>query len=74
MLWNIINENRVEQFKEITASTPELAFVRSGDGRGPMWWAHEYGRDEIIEILRELGVSENFKDKFGATPLNLKSV
>lgn len=70
-LWELISLNRVDEFKEVLKSNPGAAHVRSEDGRGPMWWAHEYKRTGIIELLRKLKVSEKRKDKNGKTPLDL---
>lgn len=38
MLWQLISQNRVREFMEVVGNTPELAHVRSSDGRGPMFW------------------------------------
>lgn len=70
-LWELISQDRVEEFKQVVKNNPEAAHVRSEDGRGPMWWAHEYKRTAIIDILRKLKVSEKRTDKNGKTPLDL---
>lgn len=70
-LWELISQNRIDEFKELLRGNPGAAHVRSEDGRGPMWWAHEYKRTGIIEILRKLKVSEKRTDKNGKTPLDL---
>lgn len=70
-LWELISQNRIDEFKEVLRGNPGAAHVRSEDGRGPMWWAHEYKRTGIIEILRKLKVSEKRTDKNGKTPLDL---
>jgi len=70
-LWELIAHNREDEFKELIATNPASAHVRSEDGRGPMWWAHEYKRTGIIEILRKMKVSEKRTDENGKTPLDL---
>ena len=70
-LWELISQDRVDEFKEVVRNNPGAAHVRSEDGRGPMWWAHEYKRTSIIEILRKLKVSEKRTDANGKTPLDL---
>ena len=70
-LWELISQDRVDDFKELLRSNPGAAHVRSEDGRGPMWWAHEYKRTKFIEILRKLKVSEKRTDANGKTPLDL---
>lgn len=72
LLWEIISENKLKDFYDLIASNPSVPHLRSEDGRGPMWWAHEFKRDKIIDFLKVLGVSEERKDVNGITPLDLK--
>ena len=69
-LWEVISQNREDEFKELVRNNPAAAHVRSEDGRGPMWWAHEYKRTGIIDILRKMKVSEKRTDENGKTPLD----
>ena len=34
------------------AEDESSATVRAADGRGPLFWAHEAGNDEAIELLK----------------------
>jgi dolichyl-diphosphooligosaccharide---protein glycosyltransferase len=70
-IWELIAQDREAEFKELMKANPAAAHVRSEDGRGPMWWAHEYKRTGIIETLRKLKVSEKRTDQNGKTPLDL---
>ena len=70
-LWELIAQNREDEFKQLIETNPASAHVRSEDGRGPMWWAHEYKRTGIIEVLRKMKVSEKRTDENGKTPLDL---
>jgi dolichyl-diphosphooligosaccharide--protein glycosyltransferase len=70
-LWELISQNRLDEFKDLVKTNPVAAHVRSEDGRGPMWWAHEYKRAGFIEILRKLKVSESRTDQNGKTPLDI---
>lgn len=72
LLWELINANDFDSLKSLLETRPELAFVRSSDGRGPMWWAFEYRREKMIKLLMKLGVSMSEKDKDGKSPLDLK--
>jgi dolichyl-diphosphooligosaccharide--protein glycosyltransferase len=38
MLWEYIHNNQVDKIREWLEKEPWWAFVRSTDGRGPMWW------------------------------------
>ena len=71
LLWQLISEGQVEGLKQLFQQSPESPHVRSEDGRGPMWWAHEYGQDSIVDLLKSVGVTEDRKDKDGVTPLDL---
>lgn len=70
-MWELISGNRLEEMMEILADEPELAHVRSKDGRGPMFWAMEYGNEKVVRILKKVGVSTTIKDGEGLTPLDL---
>jgi len=37
LMWRLITGNQVEELRSILQDEPTLAFVRSKDGRGPMW-------------------------------------
>jgi dolichyl-diphosphooligosaccharide--protein glycosyltransferase len=70
-IWELISENKPYELRDLIAESPTVPHVRSEDGRGPMWWAHENGRTNIIDMLQQLGVSENLKDANGITPLKI---
>ncbi len=72
-LYEIIQTRQLDQLEALLQSQPAIAHMRSKDGRGPMWWAHEHGRPHMIKILKGHGVSEKLKDKDGITPLDLSS-
>merc|ERR1712194_341508 len=62
---DIIKNAKHEEFMTILSTAPELAHIRSKDGRGPMFWAYEYNRLGMIQILQKLGVSEDRVDVNG---------
>merc|ERR1711865_665538 len=73
MLWEMINDDDVTGVMELLLESPDLAFVRSSDGRGPMWWAHEKRNTKIIRVLKKVGASEIAQDGQGITPLALST-
>lgn len=73
-VWEVINGNDIKAFRDMLLDNPELAHIRAKDGRGPMWWAHEYGRSNFVKLLKKLGVSETLEDMKGVTPLSLSTV
>lgn len=74
LVWELISKDYVLQLRDLIIENPLVPHVRSADGRGPMWWAHEYGRTTIIEMLKRLGVSEDRKDAKGITPLDVSKM
>lgn len=68
LMWELISSGSGREFMDALQEYPELAHVRSADGRGPMWWAHEYKRPKMAEILAKLGVSDQLKDSEGRRP------
>ena len=44
------------------------ATVRSEDGRGPLWWAHEFKRSEIADLLIKFGAKTDEPDSNGILP------
>jgi dolichyl-diphosphooligosaccharide---protein glycosyltransferase len=70
-MWNLINDNNIQGLKEWLAVEPHMAFLRSKDGRGPMFWAFEKRNDEITKWLMLAGVPHTDKDAKGLTPADL---
>jgi len=71
MMYELILQNDLDTLTRIFESRPGTIHQRSKDGRGPMWWAHEHGRKQIVKFLKSHGVSEKLRDKDGITPLDL---
>ncbi|OEU16208.1 putative oligosaccharyl transferase [Fragilariopsis cylindrus CCMP1102] len=71
MMWEIIKNSERDEFMSVLSTNPELAHMRSKDGRGPIFWAHEYGRSGMIQVLRKLGVSEERGDVNGVKPTEI---
>ena len=70
-LFKMIHSRDYDSFEFVLEQNPSYAHVRSKDGRGPMWWAHEHGRPRMVELLKSYGVSEKGRDKDGITPLDI---
>lgn len=41
LMWKIVTENNVADLERWIQADPGAAWLRSSDGRGPMWWAFE---------------------------------
>lgn len=74
MLWELISQNKVREFMEVVGNTPELAHLRSSDGRGPMFWAMEKRSEKIVRVLKKLGVKDTYLDAQGLSPIRLASI
>ena len=50
---------------------PNVVHVRSGDGRGPLWWAYEHGRTDMVKLLMTNGADPNAIDSKGKKPQSM---
>ena len=50
-MWKLISANNVEEISDWLKHDPKMAFLRSADGRGPMWWAYEFRNERIVKLL-----------------------
>jgi hypothetical protein len=71
-MWQIVSQNRALELSDWLEDYPEVALIRSKDGRGPLWWAYESGHESIIQILLNAGADPNAKDAKGMTPRELR--
>lgn len=53
------------------ADDPCYAKMRAGDGRGPIFWAHEFYNQKMIDALVAAGADLNARDKGGKTPAQM---
>eukprot|EP00854_Cymbomonas_tetramitiformis_P019404 gene19404-23201_t len=67
-MWQLINDGNIKELQPWLDEKPERALLRSEDGRGPMWWAHEKKDKDIIALLKKVGVRSDLKDAKGKTP------
>jgi len=70
-MWKIISSGTVLDLESFLKSSPIMGFMRSSDGRGPMWWAFESRKQDMVRVLQKYGVSHTDKDKHGLTPVDL---
>eukprot|EP00939_MAST-03C_sp_MAST-3C-sp1_P002343 g2343.t1 len=67
-LWKIIQSGDVELLEEAIDIEPYLVHVRSEDGRGPLFWAHERGNDAMVDLLISNGADPEAEDATGLKP------
>jgi dolichyl-diphosphooligosaccharide--protein glycosyltransferase len=70
-LWKLITSGEVNDLKDALQINPLLGHIRSSDGRGPMFWAFENRRQDMVKVLMKNGVSHSERDKEGLTPVDL---
>jgi len=71
LMWQIVTTNAVDDLKRWLDQDPGAAWLRSADGRGPMWWAFESKNQDIVSTLMMAGVPHTDKDKNGLSPVDL---
>jgi len=71
LMWTLISNNQVDDLRMWLEEDPTIAFIRSRDGRGPMWWAFEKRNEDITKILMKAGVPHTDRDAKGLTPVDL---
>ena len=70
-MWSLISSGDIESLQMWLSVDPKAVFMRSADGRGPLWWAHEYHQKKIIDLLLASGVDAAATDINGVKPSDL---
>ena len=70
-MWQLVSQNNIAELTAWLEREPIMAYLRSSDGRGPMWWAFESRNQDIVKLLMKHGVPIQDKDKSGKTPVEL---
>jgi dolichyl-diphosphooligosaccharide--protein glycosyltransferase len=71
LMWKLIMGNAMEDLERWLKNDPGAAWLRSADGRGPMWWAFESKNQDIVTMLMKMGVPHTDKDKHGLSPVDI---
>ena len=71
-LWQIISTHNIHAFTDLLEREPEAATVRANDGRGPLFWAFEYGHPDMQRLLIKHGAQTNAKDAVGKSPMDMR--
>ena len=71
LMWKLISSDSYDELKAWLAEEPHKAFIRSKDGRGPMWWSMEQKNERITDLLMKAGVPHTDGDAKGMTPVDL---
>merc|ERR1719384_520427 len=73
-LWQKIRDRDTHSLYQMIQQQRDVIHLRSADGRGPLFWAYEFGHDEAIKLLLELGVDSEMKDANGVKPSEMERV
>jgi dolichyl-diphosphooligosaccharide--protein glycosyltransferase len=71
LMWKLVSGNAMEDLQRWLKNDPGAAWLRSADGRGPMWWAFESKNQDIVTMLMKMGVPHTDKDKHGLSPVDI---
>ena len=71
-MWELISSGNANELKQWIRSDPDVVHVRAEDGRGPLWWAYEYGNKKIINMLLEAGVDGTQQDSSGSIASDMR--
>lgn len=72
-LWEIIRDADSEALREVLDETPDAHLARSADGRGPLFWAHEFARSDMVQQLLQRGADASARDAQGKRPADVAS-
>eukprot|EP00227_Mantoniella_beaufortii_P020574 CAMPEP_0197589040 /NCGR_PEP_ID=MMETSP1326-20131121/10114_1 /TAXON_ID=1155430 /ORGANISM="Genus nov. species nov., Strain RCC2288" /LENGTH=152 /DNA_ID=CAMNT_0043153933 /DNA_START=13 /DNA_END=471 /DNA_ORIENTATION=- len=69
--WQDIAHGNVKAVLESIGGDSCYAKMRAADGRGPLFWSHEFYNQKIIDALVSAGADIKAKDKGGKTPVQM---
>eukprot|EP00499_Haloplacidia_sp_CaronLabIsolate_P007005 CAMPEP_0196779682 /NCGR_PEP_ID=MMETSP1104-20130614/6526_1 /TAXON_ID=33652 /ORGANISM="Cafeteria sp., Strain Caron Lab Isolate" /LENGTH=366 /DNA_ID=CAMNT_0042149865 /DNA_START=1 /DNA_END=1101 /DNA_ORIENTATION=- len=72
-LWEVISSGDEKELERLLDENAARARLRSEDGRGPLFWAHEYGQEAMVELLVRHGADAEAEDVGGKKPAQMSS-
>jgi ankyrin repeat protein len=73
-LWQLANLGDLPALKDMLYQHPAHVHLRAEDGRGPLFWAYEYEKWDLVDFLLERGADPNAVDAEGQKPAELLPV
>ena len=70
-MWSIIDRGDIDELTKALDQDTNLVYLRSEDGRGPLFWAYEYERYDMVKVLLDRGADAAATDAKGNTPVGL---
>lgn len=71
-IWQVVHGGQYDQLAELLDRDADLVKYRSKDGRGALWWAYEYGHDDMVDLLIASGADAEATDANGKKPSDMK--
>jgi len=68
-MFELIAKNDVKTLSQWLSTNPDAVHIRSEDGRGPVWWAREYQRTQVLDLLKHYKVRTDLADAGGKLPV-----
>lgn len=71
LMYQLLEKNDLATLGQWLKSSPDVVHIRSEDGRGPLWWANEFGRADAIALLKKFKIRSDLSDSKGLSPKQL---
>ncbi|KAJ1454071.1 hypothetical protein M885DRAFT_566544 [Pelagophyceae sp. CCMP2097] len=72
-MFDLVQKSDVVELDRWIKSDPDVVHLRSADGRGPLWWAYEFQRHAVVQLLLRRGAARDAEDGRGVKPAVLKN-
>lgn len=70
-LWQLCNNGDIQSLGTWIYREPGIVHLRAEDGRGPLFWAYEYEKWEMVDFLLEWGADPDATDRDANKPEDL---
>ena len=71
-IWSLVNRGDYEALQHLLEQDEDVVRYRSRDGRGALFWAYEYSKDDMVDLLIAHGADEEARDAAGKKPSELR--
>jgi len=71
-IWGVVHSGQYDALAELLDRDADLVKYRSKDGRGALWWAYEYGHEDMVDLLLAAGADADATDANGKKPADMK--
>ena len=68
MMYQLLENGDLKTLDQWLSTSPDAVHIRSADGRGPLWWAREFGNTDAEALLVKYKVRSDLVDSTGNSP------